>query len=116
LSGLLIKIAVLVLGGLLYGAIKRALEAPASVPPPLPAPRAPYRPRRRTAPSAAALAEQSSAVPAAPVAPPRAPAVAASVAPRRVSRFHFSGAADLRRAFVASEVLGRPVSMREPRV
>ncbi|MFM7398499.1 MAG: hypothetical protein ACKO4N_05970 [Verrucomicrobiota bacterium] len=113
MSGLLIKIAVLVLGGLLYGAIKRALEAPASVPPPLPPPRAPYRPRRRTAPSSAARAEKAESVP--PVlAPVRAPA--ASVAPRRVSRFHFSGAADLRRAFVASEVLGRPVSMREPRV
>ena len=41
---------------------------------------------------------------------------AASVSPRRQVRFHFSGPADLRRAFVASEVLGRPASLREPHV
>jgi hypothetical protein len=117
LSGLLIKIAVLVLGGLLYGAIKRAAEAPASVPPPLPAPRAPYRPRRRSAPSSAARAEKAESVPPVPAsvaAPVRAPA--AVVEPRRRPRFHFADAADLRRAFVASEILGRPVSMREPRI
>jgi len=113
LSPFFIKLAIALIGGLVFEALRRAKAAEASsAPPPLPAPRAPYRPRRRATPTAAA------AVPAAPAVTP-APAPAASAPPpavmRRPVRFRFAGAADLRRAFIASEVLGRPVSLRPPR-
>jgi hypothetical protein len=99
LSPFFIKLAIALIGGLVFEALRRAKAAEASsAPPPLPAPRAPYRPRRRATPTAAA-------------AVPAAPAVM-----RRPARFRFSGAADLRRAFIASEVLGRPVSLRPPRL
>lgn len=115
MSALLIKLAVLVIGGLIFGALKSAAETRSAAPPPLPTPRAPYRPRRRNASPAAVRTEKEETAPVPVVAPPRVP-VAASVAPRRVTRFRFTGAADLRRAFVASEILGRPVSLREPRL
>jgi hypothetical protein len=55
-------------------------------------------------------------VPAQPSALPAVREAVPAVAPRRRARFRFEGAADLRRAFVASEVLGRPVSLRAPRL
>jgi hypothetical protein len=100
LSPFFIKLAIALIGGLVFEALRRAKAAEASsAPPPLPAPRAPYRPRRRATPAPAPAA----------AAPPAA-------VMRRPARFRFSGAADLRRAFIASEVLGRPVSLRPPRL
>ncbi|MFM9001635.1 MAG: hypothetical protein ACKORB_08455 [Opitutia bacterium] len=114
MSPLLIKLAVAVIGAIIFAALKRANAAEESVPPPLPAPSKPYRPRRRAAAPASAPAE--TVVPAQPSAPPAVREAVPAVAPRRRARFRFEGAADLRRAFVASEVLGRPVSLRAPRL
>jgi hypothetical protein len=88
-------------------------EEPAPLPPPVPAP----RPRRvrRPAPPPAAVADFREG-PAVRVAPPPPAPVAAPprVAPRPVSRFarEFRDPAALRRAVVAREVLGPPLSLR----
>lgn len=86
-------------------------EAPAAAPPPLPA-RRPRRPRA-TAPIAVPLQaeEEGPAARAAAASPATAPAF---VVPRRVSPYarDFRDPAALRRAVVAREVLGPPLSLR----
>lgn len=117
MSALLVKLGLLVLVPLVWRAIRRAAESGPAAPPPLPVSRASYRPRRR---AAVRTAQPVQDPPSAPAGAPRAvtapPVAAASVASRRRARFHFCDQADLRRAFVASEVLGRPLALRPPRL
>lgn len=83
-------------------------------PPPVPAAPLPPRTRPRRVPRAPALpasAEEPDSSPAPVVARPAAPAPARSL-PRSAHAADFRGAAALRRAVVAREVLGPPLSLR----
>lgn len=111
---LLLIAAVIALLRWIAGRMSAEEEEPATLPPPVPAP----RPRRirRTAP--VTVPSPSAAEPPAPrlpAPPPAAPAfVAPRPAPRRASAYarDFRDVAALRRAVVAREVLGPPVSLR----
>lgn len=111
---LLLIAAVIALLRWVAGKMSADEEEPAPLPPPVPAP----RPRRIRRPAPAVVApppddEGPAARPPAPAVP--APAlVAYRPSPRRASAFarDFRDVAALRRAVVAREVLGPPVSLR----
>ena len=108
---LLLIAAVIALLRWVAGRMSAEEEEPAPLPPPVPAPR-PRRPRRAAPVPAPA---PPAAEPPAPRLPAPAPAlVAPRPAPRRASAFarDFRDVAALRRAVVAREVLGPPVSLR----
>lgn len=108
---LLLIAAVIALLRWVAGKMTSEEEAPAAAPPPLPA-RRPRRPRA-TAPIAVPLQaeEEGPAARTAAASPAPAPAF---VVPRRVSPYarDFRDPAALRRAVVAREVLGPPLSLR----
>ncbi|MBM3867946.1 MAG: hypothetical protein FJ384_03335 [Verrucomicrobia bacterium] len=97
-----------------YRQLKAKAEQPApsvmTAPPPIP--RRVRRPRSAAKPAPAPAPEPA----AAPVRPePVARPVVAERTPVRPDRAQFRGAAALRRAIVAREVLGPPLCLRPPR-
>jgi hypothetical protein len=101
-----------------YGQFKSKVEQPAApimaAPPPIPRR---MRKPRATAKSAAKAAEETAEGPARPAAAPHLDAsdLVVTRPARALSRSQFRGAAALRQAIVAREVLGPPLCLRPPR-
>lgn len=102
-----------------YQQMKAKAEQPAptamAAPPPIP--RRARRPRAVAPKGAAKPAEEPAEGPARPAAAPRpeSPGLVVTRAARAPSRPQFRGAAALRQAIVAREVLGPPLCLRPPR-
>ena len=109
-----------ILGGIAIFVVARlfaaAGEAPPTSPPPLPTP-SPRRLRKRMLKTPAPAPEEPSPVPPAPVAS-RVPVITQPLIRygHHAIRQEFATRAALRRAIIAQEVLGPPLSERPPRL
>ncbi|MFM2211950.1 MAG: hypothetical protein RL639_1144 [Verrucomicrobiota bacterium] len=121
MEGALILKLLLAAGGFAvwaYGQLKAKVEQPAptamAAPPPIP--RRVRKPRAAAKPAAKA-AEEPAEGPARPAAAPHLDSSSLVVTrpARALSRSQFRGAAALRQAIVAREVLGPPLCLRPPR-
>ena len=121
MEGALILKLLLAAGGFAvwaYGQLKAKVEQPAptamAAPPPIP--RRVRKPRVAAKPAAKA-SEETAEAPARPAATPHLDAsdLVVTRPARALSRSQFRGAAALRQAIVAREVLGPPLCLRPPR-